>query len=254
MKKLLGSLILALVPILMSIVPASAGYGTSGVNCDVVNAACYSQMWDAENRTVYGVWMQSTDVTLDAGDGLHVNNTIWLTTSDNVVLEIGSCESRYTSGTCIDGTHPGQYYHYVAVNGRIDWQSQPILSQTQHTYSIMSSGWNGTAYPWHFYLDGILVDTYYDKNTRSTNANGNVATGGEFESATSLGITGNDITGGWSDYVQLEYTDTSWHAWTSWTTGAFGIWEPCGSNGWSPPNCMNGTSPSQSVWNWNIPG
>ena len=267
-----AGLLLELSGLLAVSVPVEASYGY-GVQCySLLGAYCYSQMWDSENRSIYGVWDQFRDYQITNYDGWHINNTLWLqapctsgsggdsqcgvgTTGSLVILEIGVCNGPGApSNTCPVNVPSGEYSQYVAVGGQIVWDRLVPMDSSQHTYAIMSSGWNGSCYPWQFYIDGQRpsVYNYCDTASRTANSNNNAATGGEFQNGNpGYGITALDSTGGFSNYVQLQYTDGSWHAWTNYYTY---IIQPCYSSGWTPPNCMNGANASQSVWNWNIPG
>jgi hypothetical protein len=235
---------------------ATANYG-SGVTCSVPPPypnTCWSELRDRENRTVYGIWAQFNDQYISVGDSTHTNNSLWLTASDGTLLELGVCAGP--AGSTCQACRGCTYDQFVAINGAIVWNRSVASDGSRNTYYIMSSGWDGHGYPWHFYIDqgsGPVKVYELDLSLRMGNSN-SALTGGEFAAATQYGITANDSTGGFSNLVHLEYTDTSWHLWTSYDTGPFGIWQPCYSLGWTPPNCMNGQIPQQSVWNWNIPG
>lgn len=246
-------LVSALAALTLAVIPLSAG--ASYVPCPYND--CHDVLFDTESRSIYGIWGQWSSVALNYGDARHVNNTLWIHVPDGSqpngydLLEMGLCNGG-PSDLCWGAT-PGYAALYVAINAGSNppdfhWIRWVALDGSTHKYAIMSSIWDGHGYPWQFYYDdGQGMRLVYSQDFPSQTASSNTAqVGGELQVNVSYGLDSTQSAGTFSDFVQLEYTDTSWHAWTSYN---YHTDDPCGS--YPPGQCFNAQIPSQSVWNWN---
>jgi hypothetical protein len=195
---------------------------------------CYSVLLGSDIQLISGIWMQTQNVSIHAGNSIHTNNTIWMHVSDgtNDLIEMGQ------NGILFAGTN--YYEYYAAVNGAIVWFAYTSADDSTHKFYMMS---NGTT-TWTFYFDG---QGEYSQNFGIKYGSASyVETGGEIYLSSPNNLDSTIYTSTFSNYVQeLDYSGGNYHPWGSYS---WHIDQPCSVG---VTNCMNGQIPSTSVWNWN---
>jgi hypothetical protein len=225
----------------------------AGSPCPIPNI-CHDILINQDGRSALGVWEQSNTAFISSGDAIHANNTLWVHLNDasSDVLEIGLCRGESSSSCYVP--FPGYELLYVAINyGQTPSDFHAIqwfpIDGRNHTFAIMSSGWDGLTAEWQFYLDGVAPAVYTQRFPAQTAAPNTAQVGGEVQVHGATGINSTQSINTFSDYVQLLYTDTSWHPWLNYTSHTD---NGC-STGPPPGECFNAQIPSLSVWVWNKP-
>lgn len=213
-------------------VPVFAAYG----GCDQY-PHCFSVLLDSDPQNISGIWTQTNNASITAGNSIHTNNTIWMHVNNESsdLIEMGQ-SNEPAHGYPV-------YFYYAAVNGVIKWSAYANADSSTHTLSMMSLQSNPNI--WSFYLDGVSV--YSDDFRQSYGYAYKSSTGGEIYLSYPNTLNSSIYTSTFNNYVQeLDSSGGYYHPWNNYS---YHIDSPCGVTGWT--NCLNANIPSWSVWSWN---
>jgi hypothetical protein len=221
-----------------SLVILSAKFAYATTYCNSPPNHCYAIALNTTAVETSGMWASWKSATINPGNYVHVNQSMWLTLDD-------------TSGTTLEmgvGASPGYYFQFIAEsNGSPVWSHIIPADGTSHTYDI---GNVGGGY-WSYYIDGYAVTFngstrhLYGSNTSMSNTE---HIGGETQ-VVSGGLDGSGTTALFTDYVQYQPVGKPGVPWTSWNMF---IDYPCDGPPWHACYRAYNDGGSSLRWNWQL--